>query len=113
LSLNRLRDDIHRYVTKWEFLDRLVLDTDTEKNSKWCGNPKFDDEVDTSLLDMPPKKISAELYKQYIQGTVEECLAEGIVNIFTLAKEYNVDLDFHVAAKMNFEKRQAAGMRGD
>jgi len=50
---------------------------------------------------------SPKKYEELIKGTVEEEIADAVIRLVELAATYNIDLDWHVAAKMAYnEKRE-------
>jgi len=52
-----------------------------------------------------PENIGvSNIYKMHVKGTVEEELADAIIRIGTLAGIYKIDLDWHVKAKMAYNK---------
>jgi hypothetical protein len=48
--------------------------------------------------------VTKEFYETHIRGTVEEELADGVIRMADIAGIYGIDLDWHVAAKMAYNR---------
>lgn len=56
----------------------------------------------------PLKDFIKAKYENYVRGSVEEEIADALIRIFDLAGIYKIDLDWHVAAKMAYNKTRPA-----
>jgi NTP pyrophosphatase (non-canonical NTP hydrolase) len=119
-SLNELRDEAFAYAEKQGFHERpmnlgerlmLVVSElsealEADRNGKWA--PKFVlDNMRRNrvpLLDQNPEFYPQYDYETFIRGSVEEELADAIIRLADLAGVYGIDLEWHVAAKMAYNK---------
>jgi NTP pyrophosphatase (non-canonical NTP hydrolase) len=109
-SLNDLRDEAFAYAEKQGFHDRPMnlgerlmlvvselseaLEADREGKRAHTALPLL---CSKCLLDK-------EHYERWVRGTVEEELADAIIRICDIAGIYDIDLDWHVIAKMAYNK---------
>ena len=107
LTLNELRDkaykiaDEHGFHENNDFARTLMLIVselseamEADRNDKWakeCTNK-------TPLLDTE--------YEAFVKGTVEEEIADAFIRLLDLAGTWNIDLDWHVKAKMAYNEKR-------
>ena len=103
--LNDLRNaahanaEAHGFHKNWNFGMCLMLIVcelsealEADRAGKW---------VDLKHLNDTPESVD---YKAHIKGTVEEEIADAVIRLLDLAGCYDIDLDWHVKAKMEFNK---------
>jgi hypothetical protein len=122
-SLNKIRDEAFAYTEKQGFrvsrtnlgeylmmvVSGLSEALEADRNGKWWdGHITYDvgnGELGIGISnDVEPHLIQKEHYENDVRGTVEEKLADTIIRICGIAGVYNIDLDWHVAAKMAYNK---------
>jgi len=102
--LNKLRDEAfenaekHGFHENWDFARALMLTVgelseamEADRNGNWCS---------LAIMLMTPEAAD---YKN-VKGTVEEELADAIIRLLDIAGFYDIDLDWHVKAKMAYNK---------
>jgi len=108
--LNELRDKAYKIAKEKGFHDepcnfptRLMLTVselsealEADRKGKWF-NP-------TDYPIFPAKYPSKIDYEKYIKGTVEEEIADALIRIFDLAGSCEIDLEWFVNAKMEYNK---------
>jgi hypothetical protein len=121
--LKTLRDEAFAYAEKQgfhkrksSFGERLMLVVselsealEADRNGKWApkdltGENEYGKTVTTKLSDIIPEALSPETYTAEIKGTVEGEIADAIIRICDIAGVYGIDLDWHVAAKMAYNR---------
>jgi NTP pyrophosphatase (non-canonical NTP hydrolase) len=79
---------------------------EADREGKWA--PKFvPDNMRRNrdlLLDRNPEFYPQYDYETFIRGRVEEELADAIIRICDIAGIYEIDLDWHVKAKMAYNE---------
>jgi transcriptional regulator with XRE-family HTH domain len=122
-SLNVLRDEAFAYAEKQGFHkrkvelgERLMLVVselsealEADREGKWApkgltGETEYGKTITTELSGIIPESLSPETYAEEIRGTVEEEIADSVIRICDIAGVYGIDLDWHVAAKMAYNK---------
>jgi len=121
-QLNELRDEIFDYAKKQGFHEKpfnfgealmLVVSElsealEADRNEKYAENPLVpipNKEVGyNNLLYIEPENITKVFYEQYVKGTVEEEIADAIIRLCHLAKHKDVNLDWHIRAKMAYNE---------
>ena len=106
--LNNFRDKAFQIAEKngfhenVNFGEKLMLTVselsealEADRKGEWCRN---------RMKALPQEDLDSETYKAFIRGTVEEEIADAIIRLFDLAGIYNIDLDWHVNQKMNYNK---------
>ena len=131
MSLNELRDKAYKIADEHGFhgIDEHGINQDdlcrklmltvgelseameADRKGKWCGNPKvdigFEENNICQLSQIEPNSITDAFYEAEIKGTVEEEIADAIIRLLDFAGIHNIDLDWHVQAKMAYnEKRE-------
>jgi transcriptional regulator with XRE-family HTH domain len=119
--LKALRDEAFAYAEKqgfhkreMSFGERLMLVVselsealEADRNGKWApkttSGVTADDEPITIKL-CGDVSLYSDAYENEIRGTVEEEIADAIIRICDIAGVYGIDLDWHVAAKMAYNK---------
>jgi transcriptional regulator with XRE-family HTH domain len=121
--LNELRDAAFKYAEMHGFHkrkanlgERLMLVVselsealEADREGKWApkdltGETEYGKNVTTKLNDIIPESLSPDTYAGEIRGTVEEEIADAIIRLCDIAGVYNIDLDWHVKAKMAYNK---------
>jgi NTP pyrophosphatase (non-canonical NTP hydrolase) len=122
-SLNELRDEAFATATEHGFHDRtanfgellmLVVSElsealEADRVGKWApktikGETADGKPVSSRLSDIIPEFLHSESYAKEIRGSVEEEIADAIIRLVGIAGVYGIDLDWHVAAKMAYNK---------
>jgi NTP pyrophosphatase (non-canonical NTP hydrolase) len=122
-SLNELRDEAFACAEKQGFHERpmnlgerlmLVVSElsealEADRAGKWAPRFVFDNmrRNRVPLLDQKPEfygQYGKYDYETFIRGTVEEEIADAIIRLVDIAGIYGIDLDWHVAAKMAYNK---------
>jgi NTP pyrophosphatase (non-canonical NTP hydrolase) len=114
MTLNELRDEAFAYAEKQGFHERknfgeklmLIVSElsealEADRNGKWVGDTVMNNRTVIPLSICCAEKID---YEKYIKGSVEEELADATIRICDLAGTYNIDLDWHVKAKMAYNE---------
>jgi len=117
MSLNELRDKAYKIAQEHGFHkrscslpERLMLvvtelseATEADRNDKW----------ENRLLsgwrpyeNNPEAAIKNDDYETHVKGTVEEEIAEAIIRLLDIAGVYNIDLDWHIQAKMAYNENR-------
>jgi len=113
MSLNELRDkaykiaDEHGFHENNDFVRTLMLIVselseamEADRKGKWRNGRVV-------YYGENPQDITNKVYDEQIKGTVEEEIADAIIRLLDLASIWNIDLDWHVTAKMAYnEKRE-------
>jgi len=113
MTLNELRDEMFTYAEKQGFhkapfnfgeslmliVSELAEALEADRAGKYYAK-HFNRYHDS----MPPETQCKEFYEKYIKGTVEEEIADAIMRICALAGHNKIDLDWHVKAKMTYNK---------
>jgi len=107
MSLNELRDEAFAYAEKQGFheninfgknlmlvVSELSEALEADRKGKWYDPNGLNQ---TALM---PK----EEYEVYVRGTVEEEIADAIIRLCDIAGIYQIDLDWHIRAKMEYNK---------
>jgi len=111
MTLNELRDEAYSYAQKQGFheqktnfgetlmliVSELSEALEADRNNCWSRSS-----IEKGLPN--PEKIDIDLYKMHFRGTVEEEIADAIIRLCDLAGTYKIDLDWHVKAKMAYNK---------
>jgi NTP pyrophosphatase (non-canonical NTP hydrolase) len=111
MTLNELRDLAYAYAKKQGFHEQptnfdgslmLVVSElsealEADRNKKWAG-------YRITRFIRCPNLITKEFYEEKPKGTVEEEIADAIIRLCDLAGAYNIDLEWHIEAKMAFNK---------
>jgi NTP pyrophosphatase (non-canonical NTP hydrolase) len=106
-SLNELRDEAFVTATEHGFHDMtanfgellmLVVSElsealEADRLEKWAGS-----------MFLEERGLDPVRYDLYIRGTVEEEIADAVIRLLDFAGVYGIDLDWHVAAKMAYNK---------
>jgi NTP pyrophosphatase (non-canonical NTP hydrolase) len=109
-TLNEYRDDILAYAKSKGFeksgslgeslmlvVSELSEALEADRKNKWC--------IDVvALEDLYKENDHIEIYKNVVRGTVEEEIADALLRLFGLAGFYEIDLDWHITAKMEYNK---------
>jgi len=114
MSLNKLRDraykiaDEHGFHENWDFARALMLTVselseamEADRKGQWLGNPEL--LSGKKLLDV---EITSGEYRRTVKGFVEEEIADAIIRLLDIAGVHNIDLDWHVAAKMAYNEKR-------
>jgi len=122
MSLNELRDEIFAYAEKqgfheapFNFGESLMLIVselsealEADRKGKYAENPLVpmtNEKVGyDNLLNIKPETITERFYKTFVKGTVEEEIADAIMRLCALAGHNSIDLDWHIKAKMAYNK---------
>jgi NTP pyrophosphatase (non-canonical NTP hydrolase) len=123
MTLNELRDEAFAYAEKQgfhgnvNFGEKLMLVVselsealEADRKKKWAGNPDIND--GRLMLCQCPEDFGRDEeevgfrtpYELFCRGTVEEEIADAMIRLFDLASIYKIDLDWHVRAKMAYNK---------
>jgi NTP pyrophosphatase (non-canonical NTP hydrolase) len=106
--LNELRDEAFSYAEKQgfhkepiNFGEKLMLVVselsealEADREEKWCKAYL----ADNFYRDNPI------VYENIVRGTVEEEIADSVIRLCDLAGIYGIDLEWHIAAKMAYNK---------
>jgi NTP pyrophosphatase (non-canonical NTP hydrolase) len=118
IGLNKLRDWVLAYAKDKGFsksgslgeslmlvVSELSEALEADRKGKWCRDPTLEDGRKL-LLQVPviDNVITKETYEKYVRGTVEEEIADAMLRILGLAGFYDIDLDWHIDAKMAYNK---------
>ena len=109
--LNDLRDKAYAYAKRQGFHDwgkklseylmlivsELAEVQEADRKDKWCG-------LKEDFYHYSPTELSKEFYEDNVRGTVEEEVADAMIRLFDLAGLYDIDLDWHVKAKMAYNE---------
>jgi NTP pyrophosphatase (non-canonical NTP hydrolase) len=112
MDLNNLCKKAFAYAKKQGFYDqpavfgeRLMLVVselsealEADRNGRW--EPRT---IPALALPFNHKDFKVQ-YEKYVRGSVCEELADAIIRICDLAGSYNIDLDWHVEAKMAYNE---------
>ena len=115
MTLNELRDKAYKIADDHgfhndprDFATRLMLIVselseamEADRKGQWRGNPEL--LSGKKLLDV---EITRGEYKRTVKGFVEEEIADAIIRLLDLAGIHNIDLDWHVKAKMAYNETQ-------
>jgi transcriptional regulator with XRE-family HTH domain len=123
ICLNELRDAAFEYAEKQGFHkrkmrlgERLMLVVselsealEADREGKWApndltGENEHGKTIATKLSQIIPDSLSPETYGGEIRGTVEEEIADAVIRICDIAGVYGIDIGWHVAAKMAYNK---------
>jgi len=107
MTLNELSDEVFEYAEKQGFhetpfnfgesLMLIVSELSEALEADRRGKQFFINGNPTAIM---PK----EEYELYVKGTVEEEIADAIIRLCHLAKHKKINLDWHVRAKMEYNK---------
>jgi len=114
MTLNELRDKAFAYAKKQGFHDQpanfgeqlmLIVSElsealDADREGRWA---KFSWILDIETTDFSDSGIR-DSYEKKCKGTVEEEIADTVIRLCDLAGLYNIDLDWHVRAKMAYNE---------
>ena len=70
---------------------------DADREGRWANTSGS-----YRLLD--DKSLIHDFYKEYYKGKVEQEIADAVIRLCDLAGLYNIDLDWHVRAKMAYNE---------
>jgi len=119
MSLNELRDKAFNIAQEHGFhkkpcdlptrlmliVSELSEAMEADRKGIWCHNPEL--LSGKHLLELTINELQKSTYESSVKGTVEEEIADAIIRLLDLAGVYNINLDWHVAAKMAYnEKRE-------
>jgi NTP pyrophosphatase (non-canonical NTP hydrolase) len=110
-TLNELRDEAFAYAEKRgfhknpiNFGERLMLvvsELSEALEADRRGVYTIDENIVREFGEHLPTK---KQYETIVRGTIQEELADAIIRIADIAGIYGFDLDWHVAAKMAYNK---------
>jgi hypothetical protein len=121
-SLNDLRDEAFANATEHGFHDRTAIfgellmlvvselseALEADRAGSWAPEkfpvsyPKVVEGAPAITFDMD--NVELAVYEAHVRGTVEEEVADAVIRLLDLAGVYGIDLDWHVAAKMAYNK---------
>jgi len=126
MTLNELRDKAYKNGVEKGFHEKpcdlattlmLIVSElseamEADRNGRWVSNviATYDDVSKKCLIaprDIEPEIISTRQYENLIKGRVEEEIADAFIRLFDLAGIYNIDLDWHVVAKMAYNEKRS------
>jgi len=110
-SLNEYRDKAYNYAKSNGFHDeehslatRLMLTVselsevlESDRKNNWTKEAIHYNE---GFSDESYKKW----FEENVKDTVEDEIADALIRLFDIAGKYNIDLDFHVIAKMKYNE---------
>jgi NTP pyrophosphatase (non-canonical NTP hydrolase) len=112
MTLNELRDEVLAYAEKQGFhevpfnfgesLMLIVSELSEALESDRKGAMYDPQRVGTPYSD--PENVPKSEYEAVIRGTVAEELADATIRLCHLAGRMEIDLDWHVRAKMAYNK---------
>ena len=71
---------------------------EADRAGKWC------DEADIIKY---LNKYEPDVFRETIKDTVEDEIADAIIRILDFSHKFNIDLDFHIKAKLNYNASRA------
>jgi NTP pyrophosphatase (non-canonical NTP hydrolase) len=71
---------------------------EADRAGKWCNDKNV-----INYLNIP----TTETFKENIKDTVEDEIADAIIRILDFSHKFNIDLDFHIKAKLNYNASRA------
>jgi len=114
MTLNELRDKAYDYAEKQGFHEKINIGEElmlivselsealkADRKDKRAGNLG---DIPKICFDSISNKLYPEEYETYIKGSVEEEIADAIIRLCDIAGIYNIDLDWHVKAKMAYNE---------
>ena len=115
MTLNKLRDEAFDIAEKSGFHEQInfgekialvhsELSEALEADRKGAWSKEVAHPLDVWDGKEPLKGHIKAKYENYVRGSVEEELADAIIRIFDIAGIYKIDLDWHVTAKMAYNK---------
>jgi NTP pyrophosphatase (non-canonical NTP hydrolase) len=116
MTLNELRDEAFAYAEKQGFhetpfnlgeslmliVSELSEALEADRNFRHCRNLNLFEGV--WHPDEPFDHWGEVAYYNKVKGTVEEEIADSFIRLFHLAARLDMDLDWHVRAKMAYNK---------
>jgi transcriptional regulator with XRE-family HTH domain len=119
-NLNVLRNEAFAYAEKQGFHkrkmnlgERLMLVVselsealEADREGRWCpeGVLGNSEKPIIKITEFDQATVTKEFYETHIRGTVEEELADAIIRLADIAGIYGIDLDWHVSAKMAYNR---------
>jgi len=115
MRLNELRDEAYAYAKQKGFHDEpcslgerlmlIVSELSEALEADRKGRP-FEPNKTTSILwKLPdPENVSSSFYENNIKGSVAEEIADAIIRLCDFAGVYDIDIEWHVKAKMAYNK---------
>ena len=117
-TLNEYRDEAFFYAEQngfhedpVNFGERLMLVVsecaealEADRSGKWVGDLSKVILGDLPLAALTPQSLGEDFYQKYVRGSAEEEIADAMIRLFDIAGIYNINLDWHVQAKMEYNK---------
>jgi NTP pyrophosphatase (non-canonical NTP hydrolase) len=71
---------------------------EADRAGKWC--------TESDIIKYL-NKYEPDVFKESIKDTVEDEIADAIIRILDFSHKFNIDLDFHIKAKLNYNASRA------
>jgi NTP pyrophosphatase (non-canonical NTP hydrolase) len=71
---------------------------EADRAGKWCTEKDI-----IQYLNIP----TSERFKENIKDSVQDEIADAIIRILDFSHKFNIDLDFHIKAKLNYNASRA------
>ena len=116
MDIKHISQKIHQTAKEKGFWDRernfgelLMLVTselgealEAHRKGRFANKELFDKEIQASPFH--EKSATIDSFKLHIKDTVEDEIADAVIRLFDLAEGLNIDLEFHIAAKIRYNQ---------
>lgn len=90
---------------KWNLGEKLMLITselgealEADRTGRWANKPAFNQ----AISDKKTQRAYTKAFQKHIKDTVEDEMADAVIRLFDLAGKMNIDLEYHIHYKMQF-----------